>query len=373
MDVGIVTAPLDFGPSGPNVYLENLCDALLDLEADDLDLHLIHYQHSDADVYERANDVILPRTPGLFERNIAKLDLDILHYNYIPYKRPLIFGLAVPKVVTVHGDLPFALPDHVSWKRRNLEVPIQRAYARFGLLDRVAEYVTVSDALGRSLSRELGIPGRKLTTIYPGIDEFYSPRPDAATSLREKYGITQPYFLNVNNYMEKKNRTSLLRAFASVRERYSDTTLVLAGGRWEQSNVADVISDLELDEAVLDLGFVPKEDLPLLYTAAVALVNPTLRETFGFTNLEAMACGCPVVTSDAFAIPEVVGDAALLVSDPTDTEEIANKMTAMLANDATRAEFASSGRQRAGSFTWEKTAEETASVYRRVVENEQTT
>jgi len=368
MDVGIVTAPMDFGPSGPNVYLENLCEQLIADDEHDLTLHLIHYRESNNPIYDEVHDVILPRTPGRFERGVSRLDLDVLHYNYIPYKRPLVFALDVNLIATVHGDFAFAMPEYVSWKRRWLEVPLQRLYARAGVLDRIAEYVTVSDALGGSLDEYLGIPDSKVTTVYPGIADRFEPVPDAVARLEDAYELEAPFLLNVNNYMEKKNRETLIHAFDRIHDEYPELSLVFAGGGWEDSTIESEIRDRDLQESITDMGFVPADDLPILYSAAELLVNPTLRETFGFTNLEAMACGCPVVTSNKFAIPEVVGDGAALITDPLDPEKIVEVTTNLLADDDERCRLVARGSERAEQFNWRRTAENMIEVYRKHAE-----
>lgn len=364
MNIGIVTAPLDFGPSGPNVYLENLCHALLDIDCPDLNISLIHYEASDKALYDRTTEVILPRTPGVFERRVASLDLDLLHYNYIPYRRPVVFGLPVKTVVTIHGDLAFALPEYAPAKFRYLSKPMLKLYAFLGLLNQVDSYITVSETLAANIGDALSIPPEKLTTIYPGVDERYQPIDEPMAALEAAYGITKPYLLNVNNRMRKKNRDTLLRAFAQLQRSHSDLTLVLAGGGWDNSKMDETIRKLGIGPAVTDLGFVPEEYLPALYSGAEVLVNPTLHETFGLTNLEAMACGCPVVTSNRFAVPEIVGDGAVIISDPLQPDAVARVTANLLTDDAARTTLAQRGRTRASEFSWERTAEGVLDVYR---------
>ncbi|WP_172861735.1 glycosyltransferase family 4 protein [Halopenitus persicus] len=367
MDVGIVTAPLDFGPSGPNVYLENLCHSLLDLESPDLNLSLIHYEESDRELYDRATEIILSRKPCAFERGIAGLDLDLLHYNYIPYRRPLVFGLSVKTVVTIHGDLAFMLPEYAPWKFRYISKPVLKMYGLLGLLDQIDSYITVSETLAANIEDALSIPPEKLTTVYSGVDELYRPVANPLSELEATYGITGPYLLNVNNYMRKKNRDTLLRAFAQLRRSHPNLTLVLAGGGWHESEMDETILTLGIRSAVTDLGFVPEKHLPMLYSGAKALVNPTLHETFGLTNLEAMACGCPVVTSDRFAVPEIVDDGAVLVGDPLRPNAVARATDELLTDDAKRIELAKRARDRANEFSWEQTAEGVLDVYHKTL------
>ncbi|MUV50091.1 glycosyltransferase family 1 protein [Haloarcula sp. CBA1122] len=362
MKVGIVTAPLDFGPSGPGVYLQNLCLQLTEL--DGVDLHCIHYRESENPIYDRATEVRLSRTIGQFEWEISKLNLDVLHYNYVPWKRPLVFGLDVTHVITIHGDLPFVLPEFAPWHRRYIDVPIQKLYSKIGLLDQVDTFVAVSETVASNFASALDIPASKFRTVYSGVDKQFKPIDGAASTVASKFDICPPYLLNVNNYMEKKNRETLLRSFVEIREQWPDLNLVLAGGSWEESAIPSLINRLGLDDCVVDLGFVANEDLPLLYSGATAFINPTLHETFGFTNLEAMACGCPVVTSNRFAVPEIVGNGAKLVSDPLCPDAVATATNELLTDETARTALAERGRKQANKYSWERTAEEVLDVYR---------
>jgi glycosyltransferase involved in cell wall biosynthesis len=236
-----------------------------------------------------------------------------------------------------------------------------------GLLNRIDSYITVSEAVSTNIADALSIAPEKLTTVYSGVDGRYRPVKDPRPELKDTYGITAPYILNVNNYMRKKNRNTLLRAFAQLRRSHPDLTLVLAGGGWDESEMDETIGALGIRSAVTDLGFVPEEHLPLLYSGAKALVNPTLHETFGLTNLEAMACGCPVVTSDRFAVPEIVGDGALLVSEPHRPDAVALATNELLTDSAEQTALAQRGRERASEFSWERTAEGVLEVYRRTI------
>jgi len=364
MHVGIVTTPIDYGPSGPSVYLENLCSALIGLDVPDVDLSFIHYEPSTHEIYEQANEELIPRTPVCFERGLAALDLDVLHYNYIPYRRPLVFNLPVPIVVTLHGDLAFALPEYAPAKFRYVSRPALEVYSTLGLLDRIDSYIAVSETLATNLSDALSIPAEKITTVYSGVEDRYRPIQNAAVDVAASFGISGPYLLNVNNYMKKKNRKTLIHAFNMVSDEHPNLSIVLAGGGWQESNIPEMIRKLGLTSTVTDLGFVSEDHLPALYSGAKALVNPTLHETFGLTNLEAMACGCPVVTSDRFAVPEIVGDGAILVEDPLRPGSVASATDELLTNDRARTALAQRGRDRASEFSWGRTAKGVLDVYR---------
>jgi glycosyltransferase involved in cell wall biosynthesis len=365
MDVGVVTAPLDSGTGGPGIYLRNLCRHLAD--RDDISLSLIHYNKTDDQIYDQTNEIRLSRLPGRFERGIAALNLDVLHYNYIPYKRPLVFTLNVPIIVTVHGDLPFVMPEYVSWKHRHLWTSLQQLYSRLGLLDNINAFIPVSRTVGDNVAEALSLPNSKFKPVWSGVDKQFQPVENAEEVVRSRYNISPPYLLNVNNYMPVKNRKTVVQAFEHLADKYPDLTLVLVGDNWEKSDIPRIIETLSSEDRVVDLGFVANNRLPALYTAASAFINPSLHETFGFPNLEAMACGCPVVSSNCYAIPEIVGDEAVLLDNPEDPEALASEIITLLNNDQYRETLARAGRHRTKQFSWSKTTDGIIRIYKQVV------
>ena len=181
--------------------------------------------------------------------------------------------------------------------------------------------------------------------------------------MRAKYRLDRPYVLFVGTLEPRKNVSTLLRAFQAVRARHN-ILLVLAGRRgWLFQPIFQLIDELQLHHHVRILERVPIHELPVIYTAAAALSLPSLYEGFGLTALEAMACGVPTVVADTSALPEVVGDAALL-HPPTDEEALAEALLRLLQDEDLRATLRRRGQERAGRFTWEKTARQTLAVYR---------
>jgi glycosyltransferase involved in cell wall biosynthesis len=159
----------------------------------------------------------------------------------------------------------------------------------------------------------------------------------------------------------------LLDAYAEIRRRgITAWPLVLAGGRgWRDDAILEHAGRLGLGDAIRFTGFVPEEEIPLWYNAADFFVYPSAYEGFGLPPLEALACGTPVVASNRSSLPEVLGDAAVLV-DPGDTSAIADGMQRMLEDDSLRSRLSSMGPRRASAFSWRRMAEETLEVYRSV-------
>ncbi|MCB0049455.1 MAG: glycosyltransferase family 4 protein, partial [Caldilinea sp.] len=185
-----------------------------------------------------------------------------------------------------------------------------------------------------------------------------------------QYGLPERFVLAVGTIEPRKNINGLLHAFAHLRQKYAldDVGLAIAGGKgWLYDETLELIDKLGIGAGVHLLGRVPDEDLHRLYVAARCHIHPAYYEGFGLPPLEAMACGTPTIVSNVSSLPEVVGDAALLV-DPHDTEEMAVAMHRLLTDDDLHAELSEKGLQRARVFSWQRAAQRTLEVYRTVVE-----
>jgi glycosyltransferase involved in cell wall biosynthesis len=286
--------------------------------------------------------------------------LDVLHSpDFIPpqYAR-------FPTVITVH-DLAFLLYP------RFLTHDSARYYGQVDLAAKQASHIiAVSESTKRDTVRLLGVPESKITVISEAAHPLFTPvnNPTTLDHVRAKYNLPNDFILFVGTIEPRKNLPTLLRAFKRLRDNYkSKTVLAIAGNRgWLAEEVDQVLDQLKLGDAVRFLGGVPNEELVYLYNAAKLFVFPSFYEGFGLPPLEAMACGTPVVVSKISSLPEVVGDAAMLVN-PEDLEEITVAMWRVLSDENLRAEMRSKGLKRAAKFSWERAARETLKVYDKVV------
>jgi glycosyltransferase involved in cell wall biosynthesis len=179
----------------------------------------------------------------------------------------------------------------------------------------------------------------------------------------------QPYILNVGTLEPRKNLAGLLQAFARARRKGLPHSLVVVGANgWGNSSVERLVDELGIREHVHVSGFVDDQTLPRLYAAADFFVYPSLYEGFGLPVLEAMACGAPVITSNVSSMPEVAGGAALLV-DPRSTDELCDAMLRLAGDGQLRSLLRVKGKERAGQFSWERTAEQTWQIYQEVMGN----
>lgn len=284
-------------------------------------------------------------------------DIDLIHCPM--HVVPFLSGRK--KVVTVH-DLAFlAFPSvHKQWNRLYLTLFTRWSVAQ---ADRI---IAVSESTRRELSRLLRVPLSKVTVVHNGVDSRFRPAlPETVQSFRNKSGLPDRFILFLGTLEPRKNVETLVRAFAMARPDLPEgMKLVLAGGKgWGYEAIFRLVEQLELGGQVLFPGFVADADLPELYSAAEVFAYPSIYEGFGLPPLEAMACGTPVLASNVSSVPEVVGDAGLLVN-PKDPAALAENIVRLAADSALRASLTKKGLERARRFSWEMTAAGTVAVYR---------
>lgn len=265
-------------------------------------------------------------------------------------------------VVTIH-DLGFL--HHPEAHTR-----IQRIYYRiFTRLSarRASHIIAISEATKRDLQHFYGTPGDRISVIYHGVDDRFKPIDDRDDLDRvlSRYGIDGPYLLFVSTVQPRKNVARLIEAFALAHRRGVDALLVLAGKRgWLADQIERRAAELGIEDRVRFVGYVADADLPALLSGALAYVIPSLYEGFGMTVLEAQACGAPVLASTTSSLPEVVGDAGLLV-DPRDVGAIADGLLRLATKPDLRADLRARGLKHVKGWTWDRAARQTLDVLER--------
>jgi len=227
--------------------------------------------------------------------------------------------------------------------------------------------ITVSNSTKNDLMNHFNIPKEKIRVIFEAADEkFKSLNNKETKEVKYKYHLNFPFILYVGGLAVHKNIPALIKAFYKVKKKGIQHKLVITGTkRWKYKEIFETIDKLDLQNDVVFTGYVSDEDLPALYNAADLFVYPSIYEGFGLPPLEAMACGTPVITSNTSSLPEVVGDAGIMV-DPYDVNGLADAMHEVLANEGLRANMIKNGLERAKMFSWEKCARETLKVYEEV-------
>lgn len=283
--------------------------------------------------------------------------LDVLH---VQYNGPRVGRCAL--VTTVHD---------VSFRLRPEWFPVRdRLLLDWGLrstLRAASAVLTGSQCTCADLQEIYGLPPERITvTPYALLPGFAPPAEHEAAAIRAQYRLPERYLLFVGVRQPRKNLPRTIRAFLAARRDHSLPHRLAVVGKtgWCADETERTLA--EAGEAVIAPGYVPDDHLPALYAGADAFLFPSLYEGFGLPVLEAFACGTPVITSAVSSLPEVAGDAALLV-DPTSEEEIARAIGRVIADAELRARLITAGRERLVRFDWRRTAEQTVAAYERAV------
>ncbi len=289
-----------------------------------------------------------------FQANRAGISLFHAPHYTLP------FGLSMRRVVTIHDVIHLRFPEYFS--------PVQRAYARvmIGHACRAADAVIVDSAFaGKELLRYIPCPPGKVHVIPLGVSGDFAPSLDNASAddFRRKHNINGRFLLYVGSLKPHKNVSALIRSISALRGR-THVQVVCVGERLEENApLHSLCISAGVGDRVRSLGWLAEPDLIAAYRAASALVMPSLYEGFGFPVLEAMACGTPVIASNAASIPEVIGDAGILL-DPTAQGDLAAAMVSVLDDSSLRDSLREKGLRRAKLFTWNRCAERTLNLYR---------
>jgi glycosyltransferase involved in cell wall biosynthesis len=270
-----------------------------------------------------------------------------------------------PSLLTVH-DLSFlrypqgAHPALLAWLTKAVPRSLQRA----------RQVLADSENTRADLVELMQIPPDRITVIGAGVDERFKPEsePETLTRVRARYQLPDHFVLSISTLEPRKNFTGLIAAFEQVAiSSVTDLHLVIAGGKgWLYDDIFAAAETSPVRERIHFAGYVADQDLPALYSLAALFAFPSHYEGFGIPVLEAMACGTPVVCADNSSLPEVAGDAALLV-EATDTEALADAMHRLSRDALLREELISRGYEQARKFTWEKAARRLLHVYQSMV------
>ena len=273
--------------------------------------------------------------------------------------------LKAPFVITIH-DASLFLYSHCHPRARLISIRLALPI----VARRAAAVITVSRHARSDLIRILDLPPEKVHVVYEAAPAHFRPVCDVndLERLRKKHRLPQQFLLYVGTIEPRKNLRRLVRAVRRLRRYGFPHKLVMVGAAgWQIDALYREIEEQEMVDDVLFTGYVPDEDLPGLFSLATLFVFPSLYEGFGLPPVEAMACGAPVLSSNRSALPEICGDAAHLV-DPEDEDALVDSLVALLSDGERRAEMTERGLQRAHSFSWERAAQETASVYESLVQ-----
>jgi glycosyltransferase involved in cell wall biosynthesis len=328
---------------------------------------------ADTDLQLLASNLQLPHSNFrklLFEQSIMPraahaYEADALH---VPYWAPPLRS-SVPIVVTIHDIIPLILPQYRGG-------PLVRAYTELvSAATRGATLIlTDSEASRSDIVQHLRIPADRVRTIYLAADPEFTDRVDPidTAALRKNYDLPEEYVLYLGGFDVRKNVETLLQVYTWAQDVLGDNyPLVIAGNLPDRHDdffrdPRVIAKQIEVEDVVRFIGRVAEEDKVALYQQARTFLYPTVYEGFGLPALEALACGVPVVGSNASSVPEIVGDAGVLV-DPQDARAMAGALIAVCTEDPLHDELSKRAQKQAAQFSWERCARETVQAYESVV------
>ncbi len=268
-------------------------------------------------------------------------------------------------IFTIHDLIFRFFPEyHLPLNRWFLDLMLPK------FMQRADAIIAVSENTKRDVVRLMNIPPEKITVIYEAASSVFRPMEsrDVLERVRAAYQLPPRFILFFSTIEPRKNLVTLLDAYAELLRRQIEIPPLVVMGRkgWLYQDTLRRIGDLDLTQRVILTDWVESADVPAVLNMADVFVFPSLYEGFGLTPLEAMACGAPVISSNASSLPEVVGDAGILV-EPRDVKGFADAMARVLQDDALRHELHTKGLTQASRFSWERAARETLALYERVL------
>ncbi|MBN1486828.1 MAG: glycosyltransferase family 4 protein, partial [Anaerolineae bacterium] len=360
--------------AGLGRYAESLTRALLELPQEEFDFALFYNQEQGIQPLEGLEN--LPsRTVSLGYKPWRML-IWLGQLGHIPFNRlipnatlfhameHLLLPLnKTPTTLTVHDLIFRHLPQH--------HKPLNRWYLNATLplyCKRASHIIAVSEATRQDIIHSYDIPEEKISVIYEAADPKFQPQSQKKVNdVRNRYHLPQDFLLYLGTIEPRKNLIRLLKAWEPLYQANEAPPLVLGGKRgWLSDDFFAALEQSPARDGVLLTGYVADEDLPALYAAATAFIYPSLYEGFGLPPLEAMACGTPVVCSNASSLPEVVGTAAL-TCEPENEEAIREEIRRIIQDEELRVNLREQGLKQAAKFSWARAAQETLTVYKKAL------
>jgi glycosyltransferase involved in cell wall biosynthesis len=353
---------------GNESYATNLIEALA--EIDSINEYTLYVTRLEA--LERFHNkwpnfavrATLPHTPLIriplaLSAELRKNPVDVLH---VQFTAPLV--APCPVVATIH-DLSFEHLPRTFKRRSSMQLRLTVRHTA----KRAAQIITLSEYSKRDLMQTYGIAPERITVTPAAAPTSFAPVIDKEelSRVKDRYGIAGDYILAVGSIQPRKNLSRLIAAYSSLHHGQPGgklPTLVLAGKcAWLYDETLRTIKDLEISDSVILTGYVPAATLPALYSGALCFVYPSYFEGFGLPPLEAMKCGTPVIVGDKTSLPEVVGDAAVMV-DPFSIDDIARAIEQVIGDSELRSQLRAKGLEQAKLFDWRETAHKTLAVYK---------
>lgn len=369
MHVGIDCRTIVGNMAGLGRYVNGLVDHLLLLNESGHD-YTLYFHRGDPRLskWQQQTKQFVLKAPLTNWWTHITLPLHLLHYpvdicHFPNFIAPILVNCKT--IITIH-DLNFLLFP----KNFTLRTYIALASQVRMSANKADAIMVDSESTKADVMRLLRVPEEKLTVVYPGIHSRFQRITDVTVvnAVKHKYNL-EDYILCVGSLAPQKNLNRLIRAFAKYKKQVNNNyKLAVVGGQaWKYSSIFDEIRQLNIEESIVFTGYVPDEDLPLLYSGATAFIYPSLYEGFGFPVLEAMACGVPTITSNVSSLLEVGGNAVLFI-DPHNEESITNAIKRLLEDQVLRQSLIQAGAEQVQKFSFQRMAKEALQVYEKVMQ-----
>lgn len=367
--IGIDAHALGLQQGGNERYIEGFLKGLSEIETQDFIFTVFLNQRAKIPDFLRNNKAFeieavsvnpLKRLLLDLPAKVKKLKINILHTQY-----HLPLNIDVPSVITLH-DVSYLTHSEFFPIHERLKMKFMMPFS----IKKAKRIITVSQFSKKEISKIYRIDDNRICMVYNGISDEFKPsnKKEIEETLR-KYGIHEPYILTVSNLQPRKNLKGLIESFFNVLERNENfpCILVIVGKKlWLYDEIFSKIKNSKFRKRIIITGYLGNKDLVSLYSGAKMSAYVSFYEGFGFPPLEAMACGCPVITSNTSSLPEVTGDAAIHVN-PRNYKEIASAIIRMYGDDSLRNTLIEKGLNHIKNFTWTECARKTLQVYKNIL------
>jgi glycosyltransferase involved in cell wall biosynthesis len=372
LKIGVIYGGISEQKAGMDHYLHQVLTAMKRL-APQHRYTLIDHRPQSSPFKEQFDQLILELPAGpmrvsrwnlqVVPRVLSRFELVFSPGLYGPVRIPT----GVASVMVVHDLTRYLFPEFFKFN------PVQKILDRLAypaMLRRYDHLLAVSQSTRQDLIRLFKMDGSKITVVYHGAERDLRIRDKDAVekSLLQTYGLKPPFILFLGTLEPRKNIPTLLKAYADIREQIPHDLVLVGPQGWKWEPIFEAIKKWNIESRVHWVGYVPDQERVLFYNGADFLVYPSWYEGFGMPLLEAMQCGCPVIASNVSAMPEVLGEAGLLI-DPGQPEDLRQAMLRMALEPELREKLKKAGLMQSEKFSWEESARLTLEVFERLVRN----
>jgi len=359
MKIGLSTEHIIEKETGVGDYAYNIISNLLSIDKKNK-YYLIHNRKINKDIFNKTNNLIIP-LPKIKPRELLwhfytlpkkleKLGLDIFHSTA---QLNSISNTKYKKMITIHDLAAIKFPH-----THNLYPRLSAKYILPKVISKSDKIIAVSENTKKDIINYFKVDKDKIEVIYEAAEKIF--KPVKTKKVLEKYNIDQPYILYVGTIEPRKNINLIIKAFQEIKRNNLPHKLVIVGKfGWKYQSI---LTSLKGSNDIILTGYVKKEDLPEFYSNAEFLVYPSLYEGFGLPPLQAMACSCPVISSNTSSLPEVIGNAGILIN-PKDKETLKSSMLKLIKDRSLISELKKKGLKQSKKFSWEESAKKTLNIY----------